>query len=79
MTTMPSWIKRALVASMFGILDGAACCGEAYDEFKRKLFERASPDGTAFADEAEGFSLFLGVFFLLGYTVFVLFYFGFQN
>jgi hypothetical protein len=73
------WIKRAVVAAMFGVLDSAAFSGEACGLFKQRLLERVSPDGTAFDVVTESFSLLLGVLFLLGYTVFVLFYFGFQN
>ncbi len=79
MTTKVGWIGRALIPAMFGVLDAADFCGEACGLFKRRLFERVSPDGTAFDDIKESFSLLLGVLFLLGYTVFVLFYFGFQN
>jgi len=77
--TASNWFKRIIVLAMFGMLDSAAFYGEAYTHFKDSMLKREVFGRISLAEILELFSPYFGVLFLLGYTVFVLFFFGFQK
>ena len=72
MMTAGNWLKRAIVMAMFGMLDSAAFYGEAYDHFKQNLFRRETFSKISRDGLMKKYAPYLGVLFLVGYTVFVL-------
>lgn len=79
MMTRGNWLKRVVMLAMSGMLDGSFLYGATSGHFRKSVLSEDVFRKLTLAELMDNFFRYIGVLLLLGYTVFVLCYFGFQR